>query len=93
MPKGEKNKLNDRQRQQIHDLKGKKSGYKVAKDYNVSHTTIYKIWNKQPPKSCRMALRKIHTELEMTRGFNMSQPVFDMWCNIHIITTQALENP
>lgn len=91
MPRGEKNKLTDEDILAIHDLKGKKSGYKVAEQYKISHTMVYKIWGRQPPKTYKMALHQIHTELEKTRGVEMNQPVFDMWCNIKSILDTALE--
>ena len=40
-------KLTDLQAREIYALKGQISGYKVAKEYNISPSPIYKIWNKQ----------------------------------------------
>jgi GTPase SAR1 family protein len=45
MPRGEKNKLTTSDIEAILELRGKKSGYSVAEDFNVSPTMIYKIWN------------------------------------------------
>lgn len=55
LPKGEKNKLSVKDKEEILELKGKKSAYVVAKQYGVSHTMIYKIWknknrNQKKPK-------------------------------------------
>ena len=44
MPKGEKNKLTDKEKKEIFNLKGKKSAYAIAKQYHISHTMVYKIW-------------------------------------------------
>ena len=93
MPRGEKNKLNDHQRMNIYKLKGKMSAYKVAEIYKVSHTTIYNIWNAQPPASYRDALLRIRTVLEKTRGHQMTAPVHEAWANISIIIQQALKEP
>ena len=46
LPKGEKNKLTDEDKVRILDMKGIRSAYAVAEDFNVSHTMIYKIWKK-----------------------------------------------
>ena len=47
-----KNKLTELDKEQILALKGVKSGYEVAKQFKVSHTAIYKIWDpiKYKPK-------------------------------------------
>lgn len=55
MPYGEKNKVDKEKRKQILALKGKKSAYKVAEDFDVSHTTIYKIWNPEKYKSKKVS--------------------------------------
>ena len=47
LPKGEKNKLTTEDKTEILKLKGTKSAYAIAEDFNVSHTMIYKIWKKQ----------------------------------------------
>ena len=44
MSKYGKNKLTDEQRVEIRSLKGKRSAYKVADDFGVSHIMIYKLW-------------------------------------------------
>lgn len=93
MPQGEKNKLTNRQKTEIFDLKGQISAYKVAKFYNISHTMVYNIWKQKPPKSHREALRKIENELNKARGLPMSSGVFSMWKNIYVTTTEALEEP
>lgn len=41
-----KNKLTDKQRQDIQDLKGTASAYFIADRFNISHTMVYKIWKK-----------------------------------------------
>ena len=93
MPQGEKNKLTEIQKTEIFDLKGMKSGYKVAKHYNISHTMVYKIWGGQSPRSCQAALRKIVNELNKTRGYPMDNNIFKMWESIYNTATEALEQP
>lgn len=90
MPRGEKNKLTETQKMEIFDLKGKKSAYKVAKTYKISHTMVYKIWKGKPPQSYKGALRKIVNELNRARGIPMSDDIFNMWSNIYNTATDAL---
>lgn len=54
LPKGEKNKLTAEQREEIKSLRGQESAYKIAKQFNVTHTAVYKLWkthdrNQQKP--------------------------------------------
>lgn len=90
MPRGEKNKLTNKQRKEIYALKGTISGYKVAEQYGVSHTAIYKIWGRKPPTNHEDALRQIKRELEKTRGFSMSDELYNMWVSINRIIIEAL---
>lgn len=90
VPRGEKCKLTETQRLEIYNLKGIKSAYKVAPLYNVTHTTIYNIWKGQSPTSYKHALYKVKVELEKTRGFAMSNILYQMWTNIHKIITDIL---
>ena len=91
MPQGEKGKLTDEDILAIHAQKGKISGYKVAKQFKISHTMVYKIWGRQKPKSCRDALRRIRTALERTRGVEMNQTIYEMWITISAILDDAME--
>jgi len=93
MPRGEKNKLTMKDRKEIYKLKGTISGYKVAEKYKISHTMVYKIWGRKPPADYEDALRQVHRALEKTRGYTMDDRVFNMWCEIHNIVTEALHVP
>ena len=91
MPRGEKNKLTNKQRQEIYDLKGTVSGYKVAEKYNVSHTAIYNIWGRKKPTNHPEALKQIRRALERTRGVAMNDQIYEMWISISAILDDALE--
>ena len=55
MPRGEKNKLTESDKEEIIALKRLKSAYRVAEEFGVSHTTIYTLWNPQKYKSKKIS--------------------------------------
>ncbi|MFX0066823.1 MAG: hypothetical protein ACFFC7_32215 [Candidatus Hermodarchaeota archaeon] len=61
MAKYGKDKLTKEQRAEILSLKGKISAYKVAKDFGVSHTMVYKIWDPQKYKPKKVS--SLETEI------------------------------
>ncbi len=84
MPRGEKNKLNPSDIEGILELRGKKSGYSVAEDFNVSPTMIYKIWNnphlyiRLDPSIDELILKKILSRvspLDLRSLVTFSRPV------------------
>ncbi len=88
---GEHNrKLSFKDRKEIFALKGTTSGHKAAKQYGVSHTTVYRLWGRKPPASHEEALKQIKRELEKNRGMSTDVTFYNMWVNIDRIIKEAL---
>ncbi|KKN86508.1 hypothetical protein LCGC14_0266840 [marine sediment metagenome] len=77
MPRGEKDKLTDAQKDRIMILKGVMSAYLVAEEFGVTHTTIYNVWKSKRNQKKPLyvpTFTDIINEIreEGIKGFNLS---------------------
>ena len=61
MSKYSRNKLIEEDRAEILSLKGVRSAYKIAEEFGVSHTMVYKIWD--PEKYKPKKVSSLETEI------------------------------